>query len=181
MSSILLYFFMAVGLSMDAFSLAIVYGTNHIEKEKAIILSLFVGILHFIMPNLGNILGQSFLKGFLTCGNLITGVVFFILAIQMILSFKEDEKVNDLKNYLEMFLFALAVSIDSFSVGIALSLENQNLILGGIIFSITSFLFTMIGLILGKFLSEKTGKISKVIGITILLILSFKYLLNIKI
>lgn len=179
MSSILLYFFMAVGLSMDAFSLAIVYGTNHIEKEKAVILSLFVGILHFIMPNLGNILGQSFLKGFLTCGNLITGVVFFILAIQMILSFKEDEKVNDLKNYLEMFLFALAVSIDSFSVGIALSLENQNLILGGIIFSITSFLFTMTGLILGKFLSEKTGKISKAIGIIILLVLSGKYLLNI--
>lgn len=177
MSSILLYFFMAVGLSMDAFSLAIVYGTNHIEKEKAIILSLFVGILHFIMPNLGNILGQSFLKGFLTCGNLITGLVFFVLAIQMILSFKEDEKVNDLKNYLEMFFFAVAVSIDSFSVGIALSLENQNLILGGIIFSIISFLFTMIGLILGKFLSEKTGKVGKIIGIFILLLFAFRYMI----
>ena len=60
MSLILLYFFMAIGLSMDAFSLAIVYGTNGIEKKKAIILSLFVGILHFIMPNVGNILGKQF-------------------------------------------------------------------------------------------------------------------------
>ena len=179
MSFILLYFFMAVGLSMDAFSLAIVYGTNNIDKKKATTLSLFVGILHFIMPNIGNILGKSFLQGFILYGNIITGLVFLILSIQMILSLKEENEVNELKGYLELFLFALAVSIDSFSVGIALSLENQNLIVGGIIFSIISFLFTMTGLLLGKFLSEKTGKISKIIGIIILLVLSGKYLLNI--
>ena len=32
----LIYFFMAVGLSMDAFSLAIAYGTNPIKKERII-------------------------------------------------------------------------------------------------------------------------------------------------
>ena len=179
MSSILLYFFMAVGLSMDAFSLAIVYGTNNLDKKKAIILSLFVGILHFIMPNIGNLLGKNFLQGFILYGNIITGLVFLILSIQMIISIKEENEVNELKNYFELFLFAIAVSIDSFSVGIALSLENQNLILGGIIFSGISFLFTITGLLLGKFLSEKTGKISKILGIIILILLAGKYLLNI--
>lgn len=178
MSLILLYFFMAIGLSMDAFSLAIVYGTNNLDKKKAIVLSGFVGILHFIMPNIGNVLGQNFLKGFLLYGNIITGLVFLILAIQMVLSLKEESEINELKNYFELFLFAIAVSIDSFSVGIALSLENQNLILGGAIFSVISFLFTITGLLLGKFLSEKTGKISKIFGILILLLLSAKYLLN---
>ena len=37
MSFILLYFFMAVGLSMDAFSLAILYGTNNLVKKRCII------------------------------------------------------------------------------------------------------------------------------------------------
>lgn len=178
MSYILLYFFMAVGLSMDAFSLAIVYGTNSLNKKKALILSIFVGILHFIMPNIGNLLGQNFLQGFINYGNIITGLVFLVLSIQMISSLKESNEINDLNNYLELFLFAIAVSIDSFTVGIALSLENKSLIIGGIIFSIISFIFTITGLLLGKFLSNKTGKISKIFGIIILVILTVKYFLN---
>lgn len=179
MSYILLYFFIAVGLSMDAFSLAIIYGTNNIDKKKAIILSIFVGMLHFIMPNIGNFLGQSILRGLILYGNIITGIVFLVLAIQMILSLKEEKEIHKLENYIELFFFAIAVSIDSFSVGIALSLESQNLILGGVIFSIISFIFTITGLLLGKFLSKKTGKISKILGIIILIFLSLKYLLNI--
>lgn len=179
MSLILLYFFMAVGLSMDAFSLAIIYGTNNLTKRKSIVLSLFVGILHFVMPNIGNILGQSFLRGFIFCGNIITGLVFLFLAIQMIISFREEEQDRDLKNYIELFLFAVAVSIDSFTVGIALSLDDNNLVLGGLIFSITSFMFTLFGLMLGKFLSNKTGTIGKIIGIVVLIVLSFKYILGI--
>lgn len=34
MSSLFYYFFMAIGLSMDTFSLAIVYGTNGIKKKR---------------------------------------------------------------------------------------------------------------------------------------------------
>ncbi len=179
MSFILLYFFMAIGLSMDAFSLSIVYGTNKIENKKIIILSTLVGILHFIMPNLGNILGKSFLHGFILYGDIITGSVFLILGIQMILSLKEEGEIYELKNYFELFLFALAVAIDSFSVGIALSLKNHNLILAGSIFAIISFFFTITGLFLGKILSNKTGKNSKILGIIILFIFAFKYLLGI--
>ena len=176
MSLILLYFFMGVGLSMDAFSLAIVYGTNKISKKKAFILSLMVGVLHFIMPNLGSILGGKFLKGFTIYGNFIIAVVFFVLAIQMLLSFNEKEEVKSINNYLEMFFFAIAVSIDSFTLGMVLSFENYNVIEAGLIFSIISFTFTISGLLLGNYLSSKTGKIGKAIGIIILLIFALKYL-----
>lgn len=95
----------------------------------------------------------------------------------MILSFKEEDVKNELGGILDIILFAIAVSIDSFSVGIVLSLENKNLITAGIIFSIISATFTFLGLILGKFLSDKVGKISKVIGIIILFLLALKSLL----
>ena len=78
-----------------------------------------------------------------------------------------------------MFFFAIAVSIDSFTVGIALSLDNQNLLLGGLIFSIVSATFTFLGLLLGKLLNDKTGSNSKLIGIIILIIFTIKYLFNI--
>lgn len=179
MTSILLYFFMAVGLSMDAFSLAIVYGTNQISKNKAILLSLFVGILHFVMPNVGSLLGKQFLTKLIVYGNIITAIVFLILSIQMILSFNEKEEIKSMDNYLEMLFFAIAVSIDSFTVGLALSLDNQNLILGGVIFSIVSAIFTFSGLLLGRLLNDKIGSISKIIGIIILVIFSVKYFFNI--
>ena len=179
MTSILLYFFIGVGLSMDAFSLAIIYGTSNLGKKKSIILSLNVGIVHFIMPNIGNIIGKDFLKGFVSYGNIIIGIVFFILAAQIICSLSEETCEKALKNYVELIIFALAVSLDSFTVGMALSLEESSLLLGGVIFSIISFSFTISGLILGYYLNAKIGKISKIIGAAILFILSFKYLFQI--
>lgn len=178
MNEFLLFLLIGIGLSMDAFSLAIIYGANNIEKKKIMLLSVIVGIFHFIMPNLGSILSNHFLSGFILYSNIITGIVFLILAIQMIFSLKEEENAKQITSYLEIFLFAIAVSLDSFSVGMALSLENQNLILGGIIFTFVSAIFTFIGLILGKYLGKKTGKIGKVIGIIILFVFSIKYLLN---
>ena len=75
-----------------------------------------------------------------------------------------------------MFFFAIAVSIDSFTLGMVLSFENYNVIEAGLIFSIVSFTFTISGLLLGNYLSSKTGKIGKAIGIIILLIFALKYL-----
>ena len=59
MQQLLIYFFIAIGLSMDAFSLAIAYGTNNIEKKKILILSISVGLFHFFMPVLGSLIGQK--------------------------------------------------------------------------------------------------------------------------
>lgn len=178
MSSIFYYYFMAIGLSMDAFSLAIIYGTNGINKKKIIVLSIIVGIFHFIMPNLSGLLGKLFLINFSNYGNIIAGIVFLILGIEMLFSFKDEDAKYQLDNYLEIILFGIAVSIDSFTVGLALSLDNENLIVAGITFSIISALFTFLGLLLGKLLSQKVGSISKCIGIVILFIFSIKYLLG---
>ena len=53
-----LVFLMAVSLSMDAFSLALVYGTLGMSKKYKIFLSIIVGMYHFVMPLLGMFLGE---------------------------------------------------------------------------------------------------------------------------
>lgn len=164
---------------MDAFSLAIVYGTNGMKKQRILLLSVIVGIFHFVMPNLSGLLGKLFFINFSSYGNIIAGIVFLILAIEMLFSFKEEDTKYKLDSWIELLLFGFAVSIDSFTVGLALSLDNENLILAGMIFSIISALFTFLGLLLGKLLSEKVGSVSKIIGIIILFIFSIKYLFNI--
>ena len=41
---------LGITLSMDTFSLSTIYGTLGIEKKKQYLLSIIVGLFHFIMP-----------------------------------------------------------------------------------------------------------------------------------
>ena len=76
---------------MDAFSLALIYGTQGINKKDKIILSLIVGIYHFIMPLLGYLFGKIILKYIPIETNILVGFIFIILSIQMFISLKKEE------------------------------------------------------------------------------------------
>ena len=54
--NIILIFIIAISLSMDAFSLALAYGTISLSKKEINILSIVVGIYHFFMylKNIGD-------------------------------------------------------------------------------------------------------------------------------
>ncbi|HIT37369.1 MAG TPA: manganese efflux pump [Candidatus Onthousia faecipullorum] len=167
---------LAIGLSMDAFSLSIVYGTLNLSNKIKNFLSITVGIFHFIMPLLGSILGLFIVHHIISNPDILVGIIFTILSIEMLLNIKElDEEKKDFKSLANAFIFGFSVSIDSFSVGIALGTHNENIILAGTIFAITSFIFTFLGLNIGKFLTLKFGKIANVIGSILLLVLALTY------
>lgn len=161
---------------MDAFSLSIVYGTALLSNKLKNFLSITVGIFHFLMPLLGSILGLFIVHHIISNPDILVGIIFTVLAIEMLLNIKElDEEKKGFKNLAGAILFGFSVSIDSFSVGIALGTHNENIILAGIIFATTSFIFTFLGLNIGKFLTLKFGKIANIIGSILLLILALTY------
>lgn len=169
--NIILIFIIAVSLSMDAFSLALAYGTIFLTKKEVNLLSLIVGIYHFFMPILGMFIG-SFVFNILKINqNIIVLIIFGFIGINMIIeSFKKIEKVKNMRLG-EMILFGFAVSIDSFSVGIGINNISNNFIVCSIIFSITSIIFTYIGLTLGNKLNQLFGKFATLIGgITLILL-----------
>ena len=92
-------------------------------------------------------------------------------------SFSSKEKVHELK-FLEMLLFGLAVSIDSFSVGIGIKNISNNMLISSLIFSVTSFIFTYIGLILGNKINKLIGSIATLIGGIILILFGILYMVN---
>ena len=176
---ILTIIIIAISLSMDAFSLAILYGTLNITKKDILLLSITVGIYHFIMPQIGNLFGILILKIIKIETNIIVALIFTIIGIQMIVElFKEEKETFPLK-ISQMILFGFAVSIDSFSVGIGLNAITNKNILASSIFSIISFLFTYVGLKTGKYINEKIGKISTLIGGIIIIIFALLYLFKI--
>ena len=168
----------SISLSMDAFSLAIIYGTLGLDKKMSNLLSLMVGSFHFFMPILGNLIGLFLLESFLPNSDLLVGVIFIILASEMLLNLKDlDERKIKITSFYQALLFAFSVSIDSFSLGIGLGVHEENTVLCGLLFSIFSFIFTKVGLDCGKRLTIRFGKIANVFGSIILLLLGIKYLL----
>lgn len=172
----LIYFLMGIGLSIDAFSLAISLGTTNPNKKDIIKMSLTVGIFHFIMPILGYIIGL-YLNTRIGKMNYLTSIIFLILAIETYKNRNEED--SSILTNINILLIAFSVSIDSLTVGIALGLNNELIYLAATIFSLTSITFTYTGLSLGKKLRNKYKSISIYIGITILLLIAIRYLINV--
>lgn len=173
--NLLLVIVVAISLSMDAFSLSLAYGTINLEKRQNLLLSIIVGIYHFFMPLIGFSIGNIIFSYVNINPDIIVCIILIFIGIEMLFeSLKTSEKVNKL-NIIEMVIFGLAVSIDSFSVGIGIKAFKINFILCFIIFSITSFLFTYIGLILGKKISEIVGRFATIIGGIVLIIIGIIY------
>ena len=167
----------AVSLSMDAFSLSLAYGTLNLEKKYIKKLSTIVGIYHFFMPLLGLSIGNILLKIIPINTNIIVCIVLTFIGIEMIIdTFKNAEEIRimDIK---ELLLFGLAVSLDSFSIGIGLRSITKNPLLCASLFSLSSFIFTYIGLILGKKINNLIGKISTLLGGITLIIIGMLYVL----
>lgn len=173
---IITIFLIAVSLSMDAFSLALIYGTQGINKKDKIILSLIVGIYHFVMPLIGLSIGIYITNKLIINANVLVGIILCLIAIEMIISSFKDEEEKFLLTLPGYLIFGLSVSVDSLTTGIGLPAITENYFLTATIFSITSLIFTYLGLNLGNILNKKYGKVSTIIGGSILFSLGIIYI-----
>ena len=175
MLQILIYFFIAISLSVDAFSLSLSLGTTSPNTIQIIKLSLIIGIFHFIMPTNGSLIGNIISHKIIISSNVISFIIFIYLAIEIYKNKESQEKYNCL-TLSTIILIALTVSIDSFSVGIALGITKEVTIMASIIFMITTSFFTLLGLILGKALKNKYHEKAMMLGMVLLLLIALKYL-----
>lgn len=171
-----LVFLMAVSLSMDAFSLALVYGTLGMSKKYKIFLSIIVGMYHFVMPLLGMFLGEIILSLFNFNYDILVFLILTFIGAEMVVnSFKSEDEVSSLK-VSDLFLFGLAVSIDSFTLGITLPSLKVSKVISPFIFALVSCLFTFIGLSIGNKIQKLLGKVATIIGGVILILIGVFFL-----
>lgn len=163
---------------MDAFALSLSYGISNVNKKNMIVTAITVGIFHFFMPLIGNVVGLPLFEYTLIKPRYVLFVVFLILSIDMIIHFFEVEDKKIKLNFIGIILFAISVSFDSFSVGIGISYIYDNILLVVSSFCLISMLFTFLGFSLGKKISNKIGKLSFLFGGIILFLYSFVVLTN---
>jgi len=176
MDTLLVILLIGISLSMDAFSLAIIYGTYGLGKRNEIILSIIVGLFHFFMPLIGLCVGSVISNFFMFSIHFVVGVIFGIIGISMFFSSYKEEDNKIFINFGSFLLFGFSVSIDSLTTGIGLSLISRNYLLVSIIFMSISSMFTFMGLRFGRMLNQRFGKYANVLGGIIMIMLSFYYL-----
>lgn len=168
-----------IGLSMDAFSLSLIYGTCGLSFYRQVFLSILVGLFHFFMPLLGVYFGNFLHHYFVMDSNLIVGIIFGVIGIEMMLSIYHDGDVKTLDSIFSYMLFGFTVSVDSLTIGVGLSLITHYYLLASSIFMVVSCLFTFLGLMIGNRLNLTFGKYATFFGGIILLFFAVYYFLNI--
>ena len=168
-------FLIGVALSMDAFSIALSIGTTHLSKNRFILIPIVVSIMHFVMPLIGLFLGNQILSVININPKIIMTIILLYLAFLMYKD-RNNDKVTKINSLLSIFLYAISVSLDSFSVGIGLKALTDKILIPPIIFSLCAGTITYMGLILGKYSQKVWQEKASLIGIILLIFFLALYL-----
>ncbi len=125
-------FIIAVGLSMDAFAVAVCKGLAmpRMNWRGAWVVGLYFGGFQAAMPFIGYFLGSSFSQGIRAYDHWIAFILLAIIGGNMVkeaLS-PEEECANGSLDVKNMTLLAVATSIDALAVGVTFAFLNVKII-----------------------------------------------------
>lgn len=144
----------AIGLSMDAFAVAICKGLS-MEKmsyRNAVITGCFFGGFQALMPLAGYLLGTQFKDYITSIDHWIAFILLSAIGINMIRESRNEYCENaggsfSLKN---IAVLSLATSIDALAIGVTLAFLQVNIIPAVFMIGITTFIFSFIGVKIGN-------------------------------
>ena len=171
----------AIALAMDAFSVSLTKGftQNDLTKSQILYYGLFFGIFQFVMPVIGYLCGTTISSFVSTVAPWIAFFLLLAIGLNMIReSLGDDEDVLDTFSFREVTLLAIATSIDAFAVGITFALLKIPLLVPCTIIGIVAFLFTIVGIFIGKKLGNYLGDKFEIVGGIVLILIGIKILLG---
>jgi len=183
--SFLELFILAIGLSMDAFAVAICAGLTmaKVNIKKALTVGLYFGISQAVMPLIGFLIASLFADRVFTYGDWVAFMVLSFLGGKMIFdSFKKDgEKITSNEQSLRfttMMPLAIATSIDALAVGASFAFLQVNIIPAVTFIGITTLAISMAGVKIGNIFGIKFKSKAQFAGGVILMLIGLKILLE---
>ncbi len=178
-------FFIGVGLAMDAFAVSICkgLGMSKVNKKQAFLIGLFFGGFQALMPFIGWVLGSQFEQYITSFDHWIAFVLLGFIGGKMIWEVihpdaEEEEEKDKPFSIKELFLLAVATSIDALAVGITFAFLNYPIAEAVIIIGIVTFIISIIGVFIGNFFGSKYKSRAELAGGIILIGIGLKILLE---
>ena len=175
-------FVIAVGLSMDAFAVAVCKGLamRRMSWRGALIVGLYFGGFQAAMPLAGYLLGSGFSSSISSYDHWIAFVLLAIIGGNMIkdgLSVPDEcpDASLDIKN---MTLLAVATSIDALAVGVSFAFLQVNIVPAVSFIGVTTLVLSMIGVKVGNVFGNRYESRAEITGGVILILMGLKILLE---
>ena len=182
MNEFITLFVLAVGLSMDAFAVAVCKGLamKKMSWKNAVIVGLWFGTFQALMPVIGYFLGVSFADRIKSVDHWIAFVLLALIGGNMIREAfgKEEERASADLDVKTMFIMAVATSIDALAVGVTFAFLDQNMPLAVSLIGVTTCMLSMLGVKVGNLFGVKYKSKAEFIGGLILILLGAKILLE---
>lgn len=184
--------FLAAGLSMDAFAVSICKGLAlpKANFKNALIVGGWFGSFQGLMPLAGYLLGIQFTSYITSFSSWIAFVLLLFIGGNMLREAlgEKDGRQDGGLGIQEMFLLAIATSIDALAAGVTfacipVSLSSSltpflNTLCACVITALTTFLFSAAGIGIGRILGSRFQKKAEITGGIVLILLGIKILLG---
>ncbi len=175
-----------VGLSMDAFAVAICkgLGMSRLNVKQAAVIALFFGAFQALMPFIGWAAGSQFADMITPVDHWIAFVLLAFVGGKMLLDAirgEDDEQAGEMDAKLdlkELLMLAIATSIDALAVGITFAFLQTDIASSVAIIGCTTFVISFAGVAIGHFFGARFEKPATIVGGVVLILIGVKILLE---
>ena len=174
---------LAVGLSMDAFAVAVCKGlaVEKLDGRRMAVVGLWFGGFQALMPLLGYWLGAAFQQYIQAFDHWVAFGLLILIGANMIreaLGKEEEERDCGSLAFRAMLVLAIATSIDALAVGVTFAFLQVNIWLAIGVIGVTTFALSAVGVKVGNVFGAKYKSRAELAGGVILILLGLKILLE---
>ena len=175
-------FFLAIGLSMDAFAVAVSIGLTVPKSgiKQPLIVGLYFGIFQAVMPLIGFLVASRFAEFIDPFSQWVAfGLLTFLGGRMIFNGFKGEAAAAEVSlSPRHMIPLAVATSIDALAVGVSLAFLYVNIVPAVTFIGVITFAVSAAGVGIGSVMGEKFKSKAAFLGGAILILIGLRILLE---
>ncbi len=180
-------FVIGVGLSMDAFAVAVCkgLGMKMVNWRHAFVIALMFGGFQGLMPLIGWALGSQLTSLIEPVDHWIAFILLVFIGGKMLWdAFRGDDGcetcgcAEEKLDMRELLMMAVATSIDALAVGVTFAFLGVNVMAAVVVIGVTTFILSFVGVVVGNRFGARFEKPATVAGGVVLVLIGLKILLE---
>ena len=180
-------FVIGVGLSMDAFAVAVCkgLGMKMVNWRHAFVIALMFGGFQGLMPLIGWALGSQLTSLIEPVDHWIAFILLVFIGGKMLWdAFRGDDGcetcgcAEEKLDMRELLMMAVATSIDALAVGVTFAFLGVNVMAAVVVIGVTTFALSFVGVAVGNRFGARFEKPATVAGGVVLVLIGLKILLE---